>query len=242
MAPTSRKRRARSGAEATTRPPGNGVPEAGAPAGTVAATPSPGDGVTEAGAPARTGAAPSPGNGATVTEATSPSPGNGATHAAAPAANAAEPAAPPRPRGEARDELLRAELEPLGPDERPRPLLIATGVAALLAVLVLVGATTQSDLSAHGGSLAGGVFLAGVLAFVAGGMYNRRYWAVLSFEALIAFQIIVSCLALTVVSSLLVAVALVVVVGLGGWLFWKLVRVMGRIQVTPAYEPPDEDR
>jgi hypothetical protein len=29
-----------------------------------------------------------------------------------------------------------------------------------------------------------------------------------------------------------VAIVLVVVVGLGGWLFWKLVRVMGRIQVT----------
>jgi len=144
--------------------------------------------------------------------------------------------APPRltrrERGEARDEQLRAGLQPLAPGERPTPLLVAVGVAGVLAVGVLVGATTQGDLSSHGGSLIGGVFLAGVLAFLAGGMYNRRYWAVLGFEALIAFQIIVSCLALTVVTSLPVAVALVVVVGLGGWLFWKLVRVMGRIQVT----------
>ena len=178
-------------------------------------------------------------------EATIPSAGNGggdAAWAAAPTPNATAPGAPARPRGEAREELLRAELQPLAPGEHPLALRIATGVAALLAVAVLVGATTQHDLSAHGGSLAGGVFLAGVLAFVAGGMYNRRYWAVLSFEALIAFQIIVSCLALTVVSSLLVALVLLVVVGLGGWLFWKLVRIMGRIQVTPAYELPDEHR
>ncbi len=165
-------------------------------------------------------------------------PGNEAT---VPSGGTVPDAAPARSRGEARDELLRAELEPLAPGERPTPLLIATGAAAVLAVAVLVGATTQHDLSAHGGSLAGGFFLAGVLAFLAGGMYNRRYWAVLSFEALIAFQIIVSCLALTVVSSLLVALVLLVVVGLGGWLFWKLVRVMGRIQVTPAYGSTDED-
>lgn len=142
------------------------------------------------------------------------------------------PAPPPRLRGEARDAQLRAELTPLAPGERPTPLIVATAVAAVLAVAVLIGALSQHDLSSHGGSLIGGVFLAGVLAFIAGGMFNRRYWAVLSFEALLAFQILVSCLALIVVASIVVALVLVVVVGLGGWLFWKLVRVIGRIQVT----------
>ncbi len=112
------------------------------------------------------------------------------------------------------------------------PLIVASVVSAVVAVAVLVGATTQHDLSSHGGSLIGGVFLAAVLALLAGGMYNRRYWAVLGFEGLVAFQIIVSCLALTVVSSLVVAIVLLVVVGLAGWLFWKLVRIMGRLQVT----------
>jgi hypothetical protein len=53
---------------------------------------------------------------------------------------------------------------------------------------------------------------------------------VLSFEALLAFQIIVASLALVVASTLLAAAICVVSVALGGWLFWKLVRVMGRIQ------------
>ncbi len=150
------------------------------------------------------------------------------------AAGTAEPpgAPPPSLRGEARSEQLRAELEPLAPGERPVPLIVASVVSAVVAVAVLVGATTQHDLSSHGGSLIGGVFLAAVLALLAGGMYNRRYWAVLGFEGLVAFQIIVSCLALTVVSSLVVAIVLLVVVGLAGWLFWKLVRIMGRLQVT----------
>jgi protein-S-isoprenylcysteine O-methyltransferase Ste14 len=63
-------------------------------------------------------------------------------------------------------------------------------------------------------------------------MYRRRYWAVLSFEALLAFQIIVTSLALVVAETLLAAGICVLSIGLGGWLFWKLVRVMGRIQAT----------
>lgn len=134
---------------------------------------------------------------------------------------------PPRP---SRDEVARATLEPLREDERPAALLVAIAVAALLALGVVVGALTVHDLGHHGGSLAGGVFLAGVLALLAGGMYRGRYWAVLSFEALLAFQIIVTSLALVVASTLLAAGVCLVSIVLAGWLFWKLVRVMGRMQ------------
>jgi hypothetical protein len=61
-------------------------------------------------------------------------------------------------------------------------------------------------------------------------MYRRRYWAVLGFEALLAFQIIVTSLALIIASTVLAAVICLAGVVLGGWLFWKLIRVMGRIQ------------
>jgi hypothetical protein len=133
----------------------------------------------------------------------------------------------PRP---SRDELARATLEPLREDERPPALLVAIAVAALLALGVIVGALTVHGLSSHGGSLAGGVFLACVLALLAGGMYRRRYWAVLAFEALLAFQILVTSLALVVASTLLAAGLCLLSIVLAGWLFWKLVRVMGRIQ------------
>lgn len=124
------------------------------------------------------------------------------------------------------------QLLPLDPDERPRALLAAVAVASLLALGVLIGALSVHDLSRHGGSLPAGVFIAGVLLALANGMYRRRYWAVLSFEALLAFQIIVTSLALIVAETLLAAAICVVSIGLGGWLFWKLVRVMGRIQAT----------
>jgi hypothetical protein len=143
---------------------------------------------------------------------------------------------PPRPtdrrsaRGTQRDEHLRAALEPLGEHERPPALLVAVTVCAVLAVGVVIGALSVHDLSSRGGSLPAGLFLAVVLAGLAQGMYRRRYWAVLGFEALLAFQIIVTSLALIVASTIKAAVICVIAIGLGGWLFWKLVRVMGRLQ------------
>jgi hypothetical protein len=137
---------------------------------------------------------------------------------------------PPRvPRGE-RDELARAALSPLGEREWPTSLRIAIAVCIVLAVGVIAGAASVHDLSKHGGSLPGAALLAVVLVLLAQGMYRRRYWAVLAFEALLAFQIIVTSLALVVASTLLAAAICLLSVLLGGWLFWKLIRVMGRVQ------------
>lgn len=133
----------------------------------------------------------------------------------------------------------RAALTPLADGERPAALLVAVAVAALLAVGVVVGALTIGDLSRHGGSLPGGLFLGAVLASLAAGMYRRRYWAVLGFEALLAGQVLLTSLALVVASTALAAAVCFVGICLGGWLFWKLVRVMGRIQ---ASEAPGADR
>jgi hypothetical protein len=129
--------------------------------------------------------------------------------------------------------------EPFAEGERPTALLVAVGVCMLLAAGVIVGALTVHDLTRHGGSLPGAIFLAALLASLAVGMYRLRYWAVLGFEALLAFQIIVTSLALVVASTLAAAGACLLSVGLAGWLFWKLVRVMGRIQ---AGERRDRER
>ena len=140
-------------------------------------------------------------------------------------------------RGGARDEAARAALQPLAPGERPRALLIAIAVSLALAVAVLAGALSIHDLSRHGGSLPGAVTIAIVLLVLARGMWQQRYWAVLGFEALLAFQIVVTSLALVVASTWAAAVGCTVAIGLGGWLFWKLVRVMGRIQAGEVREP-----
>ncbi|HEY0516162.1 MAG TPA: hypothetical protein VGD00_03495 [Solirubrobacteraceae bacterium] len=137
---------------------------------------------------------------------------------------------PRRLRSSQHDELARAALRPLAEGERPPALRVAIAVALLLGAGVIAGSLSVHDLSRHGGSVPGAVFLASVLALLAGGMYRQRYWAVLGFEALLAFQIIVTSLALVVASTLLAAGGCLLSVLLAGWLFWKLVRVMGRMQ------------
>lgn len=132
----------------------------------------------------------------------------------------------------------RASLTPLGEHERPRALLIAVAVSVVLAIGVIAGALTVHDLASKGGSKEGAAFLALILALLAIGMYRRRYWAVLGFEALLAFQVLVTSLALVVASTILAALVCALSIGLGGWLFWKLVRVMGRIQAGEGLERP----
>jgi hypothetical protein len=134
--------------------------------------------------------------------------------------------------GTDRDELARAALQPLGEDERPVALILSIVVAVILAAVILVSLATVHDIRSHGGSLPGGAFLICVLLALALGMYQRRYWAVLAFEALLAFQILVTSLALVVASTIIAALFCLLSILLSGWLFWKLVRVMGRIQAS----------
>jgi hypothetical protein len=122
--------------------------------------------------------------------------------------------------------------QPLRPGERPRTLLVSAFVCAALAVAVLVGAVTISDLSRRGGSLPGAVVLAGVLLALAVGIYRARYWAVLGFQALLAFQILVTSLALVVASTIAAAAGCVLAIAVAGVLFWKLVGLMARVQAT----------
>ncbi len=136
----------------------------------------------------------------------------------------------PTPRGQLRDEQARAALTPLAPAEHPVALVVAIVVATLLAVAIAVSTADVHELNRRGGSVYGAIFLTLVLLALAVGMYRKRYWAVLGFEALLAFQVIVASLALVFASTLLYAGLCVLSAGLGGWLFWKLVRVMGRIQ------------
>jgi hypothetical protein len=154
-------------------------------------------------------------------------------------AQAGDPARGPRPRTVPGRTSAGEPLLPLADGERPAALSAAIAVSALLAVGVVAGALTVHDLKRHGGSLPGAVFLALVLSALGIGMYRRRYWAVLSFEALLAFQVIVTSLALVVASTVKAALICMVAVALGGLLFWKLVRVMGRIQAGQL--PPGGD-
>ncbi len=147
----------------------------------------------------------------------------------------APPADPMRDRyarGRARDEAIRMRLEPLEPGERPRAVTIAAIVAFAFAIANVVATLTVDDLSSDNGNpTTVAVVTTGVLVLAGAGMLARKYWAVLGFQCILGLQIVFFTLALSRVQKWWVGLGLVVFIGLLGWLFWKLIRAMARLQM-----------
>ena len=148
--------------------------------------------------------------------------------------DAPAPVRPPRKSSEERNEEIRAGLTPLGPDERPTPLVVATVLALVLGLtnVVLLLAGQAGD---HGPLLIYCVLMLG-LAY---GMWTKRYLAVLLYEVLLGIAVVVGFLFLFLASSLLDLVICFGLIVPTGWLFWKLVRVLARLQ-TPVERVPDD--
>jgi hypothetical protein len=133
-------------------------------------------------------------------------------------------------RAEERNAAVRAQLEPLAPGERPRPLVVAAAVAALLGTANLVALVAGLDVEGEEPSAIGVLAFCAVMYLAAIGLWRARYWAVLGFEALLGIIVVFFSLFLLRASNVLAVVVCVPIIVGAGWLFWKLVRVMGRIQ------------
>jgi hypothetical protein len=141
-------------------------------------------------------------------------------------------AAPAQPsRSERRNAAARAALEPLAQGERPTAVTVAAGVAAALAVGNIVAFAAGATVDGKKPAAFGIAAFTLLMVTAAWGMWNSRYWAVLGFQALLAITIIIAGLSLAVASSVAAAVLSVGILTLGGWLFWKLIRAMARIQM-----------
>jgi hypothetical protein len=201
----------------------------------------------------RVGAAPSsPAATATTPPAATAITPPAATAPSSPAATATTPPAtsgpsspatpgPSRPvanrrTAEQRNAAVRAGLAPLAPGERPWSIRIAALIA------LMVGGGDLIDVIVGGRATFGGTHtgVAGVVLFsllmivCAGGMWQMRYWAVLGFQAVLAIVILIFALLLIRASNLLgFLIPIVIIVG-GGTLFFKLVRVLSRLQM-PTY-------
>jgi hypothetical protein len=134
-------------------------------------------------------------------------------------------------RSEARNAAVRAQLRPYAEDERPAALRVAVALAALLGVGNLVAFAAGMEVSGQEPDAFGVVLISVLLLVAAAGMWRKRYWAVLGFEALVGVTVVWASLSLLVAGNLAAVAVCVAIIGLGGWLFWKLVRVMSRIQV-----------
>ncbi|MSX02132.1 MAG: hypothetical protein F2813_03115 [Actinobacteria bacterium] len=134
-----------------------------------------------------------------------------------------------------RDDIARAELKPLSPGERPLPVKIAAGLAAALAVANVLSYFAGVEVQGQKPALTGVLIFALLMLLAAWGMWTLRYWALLGFEALLAMTLVIAGLSLMVAGNVLAVVLCVAILIAGGWLFWKLIRVLGRVKVPSPH-------
>jgi hypothetical protein len=107
---------------------------------------------------------------------------------------------------------------------------VAAIVALVLALLNAVAVATGDNIGGEDARPTA-IALSVVILVAAWGMWKAKYWAVLGFQALLTLQMIIAFLALLVVDELWRAIVFVAILVFGGWLFWKLVRAMARLQM-----------
>ena len=150
-------------------------------------------------------------------------------------APAARAAAQRTPSAE-RDAAVRATLTPFAPGERPWAIIVGASLALISGVVQLALFLAGVRLHSTGVSASAGQTIAfAVLMFLcAGGMLAMRYWAVLGFMALLAILLVFAVGSLIKASTVVGALIALAIVAGGGYLFFKLVRVLSRIQM-PKY-------
>jgi hypothetical protein len=172
---------------------------------------------------------------------------------AAPAAEAATATAPEAAptetfqekmarRYEERNAEARAKLEPLEKGERPKAVTVGAIVSGILAGIftasTVIAATGSIHVSGKQPSPVGiGIFAAALWAMT-WGMWKARYWAVLGFQVLLLFALVVGAASLVAFSTLFQLLASLLLLGGSGTLFYFMIRAMGRIQMP---RPPGAD-
>jgi hypothetical protein len=133
-------------------------------------------------------------------------------------------------RSRERNAALRAQLHPLGPGERPLALKLSAAVAATIAVGNLVALASGATVNGSR-PVAGALVLAALMVAFAFGLWQRRYLAVLAWEALLAVTLVYATLSLMLASNLAAVLVCVGLIAVAGPLFWMLIRIMARLQV-----------
>jgi hypothetical protein len=186
--------------------------------------------------PARTGATPAK---ATATEAP-----KAAQAEATPAkATATEPPKPRRPSGwsvptgeeltrsQRRDAEARANLKPLAPGERPPVIWISALLAGALGLANLIAWLAGDKIHGKHPAAGGIVIFSALMGACAVGLWRMWYGAVLGFMALLAIIGTLFSLYLVEASNALGFIVAPIIIVVAGYLFFKLVRVLSRIQM-----------
>lgn len=146
----------------------------------------------------------------------------------------------PLSRSEQRNAEARAKLVPLAPGQRPPAVTVAAVIALALGIGNLIAFAAGLTIDGRTPSLVS-ILIPSAIMLVAGiGMWKAKYWAVLGFQALLGILICYLALFLVRASNLLGFIVPIAIIVPSGFLFWKLVKSLARIQMPdpPTRRPP----
>jgi hypothetical protein len=158
-------------------------------------------------------------------------------------ATATEPAKAKRPAGWApptgeeltrsqrRDAEARANLKPLAPGERPTAIWLSALLAGALGLANLIAWLAGDKIHGKHPAAAGILVFSGLMCACGVGLWRMWYGAVLGFMALLAIIGTLFSLYLVEASNALGFIVAPVIIVVAGYLFFKLVRVLSRIQM-----------
>lgn len=134
-------------------------------------------------------------------------------------------------RSQRRDAEARANLKPLAPGERPPVIWISTLVAAGLGLANFIAWLAGDKINGKHPAAGGILIFTALMCACAVGLWRMWYGAVLGFMALLAIIGTLFSLYLVEASNLLGFIVAPLIVIVAGYLFFKLVRVLSRIQM-----------
>ncbi|MGZ4246575.1 MAG: hypothetical protein ACXVSE_20005, partial [Solirubrobacteraceae bacterium] len=134
-------------------------------------------------------------------------------------------------RTQRRDAEARAQLTPLAPGERPMAIRISALLAAALGLVNLIAWLAGSKIGGKHPAASGILIFSALMCFTAVGLWRMWYGAVLGFMALLAIIGTLFSLYLVEASNALGFIVAPIIIVAAGYLFFKLVRVLSRIQM-----------
>ena len=142
-----------------------------------------------------------------------------------------------RQRVEAENAAAREGLEPLAPGERPWPIIVSVVLTTLAGVGNLIAYAAGARIAGRHPAPGGILLFSAVMLFCAYGMWRLWSQAVLAFMVVLAIVVVLFSLFLIEASNLLGLLVPPIFIAGGGFLFWKLVRVLARIQMPERPDP-----
>jgi hypothetical protein len=134
-------------------------------------------------------------------------------------------------RSQRRDAEARANLKPLAPGERPMVIWVSALLAAGLGLANLIAWLAGDKINGKHPAAGGILIFSGLMCACGVGLWRMWYGAVLGFMALLAIIGTLFALYLVEASNALGFIVAPIIVGVAGYLFFKLVRVLSRIQM-----------